>query len=417
MVFKRGNKWYATYREIPDGARRQRAVSTDKSVAKQIENELRNNFLKFEQGLYHPAVEHLNVNLTQHLKEFLECLRGGGISKRRGKPSEDYCSYVEAHLRTALKHMRAYRPADLTTEKLIRFLGALEAGQARSAKTGKLLKPASARTRDRYAGDCKSFAAWMARNQRFGPRAHNPFDVVGPAFREGDETMERMALTLDELKRLVDSAAAADGNARDNANRSVLYWVAGLTGLRLNECRHLTWNKIVFGGKASYISISGKQVQVAKNRKTAEIPLVPWVADKLREEQLAQAKHTRKAVGGRDLVFPSIPKDSHAMPRRIRADAARANLPLEDDEGRVLDFHALRGSCATILLGLSVDPHIVQQIMRHSTLDLTMRHYAKVRRSDLHSAVQDIPDPCSPSAVQRLQSDDTVLRGRDEVGG
>ena len=40
-----------------------------------------------------------------------------------------------------------------------------------------------------------------------------------------------------------------------------------------------------------------------------------------------------------------------------------------------------------------IDPYIVQQIMRHSSIEMTMRHYTKVRRTDLHSAVRGIQLP------------------------
>ena len=143
---------------------------------------------------------------------------------------------------------------------------------------------------------------------------------------------------------------------------------------------------------------------IAKNRKIAEIPLIPWLADILRQERQDQAKHFGKHIGGRDRVFPWMPTDSHALPRQIRKDAVKAELPLEDDEGRVLDFHALRGSCATILLGEGLDAHIVQQIMRHSSIEMTMRHYTKVRRTDLHSAVRSIRLPPEDAGETRIST-------------
>ncbi len=45
--------------------------------------------------------------------------------------------------------------------------------------------------------------------------------------------------------------------------------------------------------------------------------------------------------------------------------------------------------------------HIVQQIMRHSSIEMTMRHYTKVRRTDLHSAVRGIRLPTEEAGETR----------------
>lgn len=387
MVFKRGKTWYATFKDTATGAKRMKAVGPERAVAVTVERELRRRHTLWTHGLYDPAVEQRDVPLEQHLEDFLRILEGGGISRRRGAPCETYVANVGAHLRTAFQHMRARVLADVQLGAVVAFLRDLEDGRVLSAaRDRRRIAPASRKTRDSYAADLKSFASWAAREERLGAGRASPLVQLPMTFRSGDERRERMALSLDELVQLAEATAA--GGDRADRNRAVLYLTAGLTGLRRAECRALTWRRVVHHAGGSFVSISGRQVLVAKNRREAEVPLVPLLADALRRERAEQARHFGRPVSDGDLVFPWMPTDSHSLPATLRRDAENAGIPTSDDEGRRLDFHALRGSCATILLASGVAPHLVQQVMRHGTLDLTLKHYTKVRRADLQAAVR-----------------------------
>jgi len=58
--------------------------------------------------------------------------------------------------------------------------------------------------------------------------------------------------------------------------------------------------------------------------------------------------------------------------RRFKGDLAKAGIAFRDDSERVADFHSLRKCCATLLTMQDVHPRVVQQILRHSRVDLTM---------------------------------------------
>ncbi|MGH7130912.1 MAG: tyrosine-type recombinase/integrase [Phycisphaerales bacterium] len=58
-----------------------------------------------------------------------------------------------------------------------------------------------------------------------------------------------------------------------------------------------------------------------------------------------------------------------------------------DEEGRVADFHALRHTHVTQLSRTDVSPKIVQSLVRHSTITLTMDRYAHVGLADESAAL------------------------------
>ena len=79
-----------------------------------------------------------------------------------------------------------------------------------------------------------------------------------------------------------------------------------------------------------------------------------------------------KAAGLRGLdrpVFPSAARTSLCPPNII----ARSFKPiLERAELPSIRFHNLRHTCATLLLGQSIHPKIVQEILGHASIQLTL---------------------------------------------
>ncbi len=59
----------------------------------------------------------------------------------------------------------------------------------------------------------------------------------------------------------------------------------------------------------------------------------------------------------------------------FKEDLAAANIPYVDDTGRFADFHSLRHSTSSLLAAAGVHPKVIQAIMRHSDINLTMSRY------------------------------------------
>ncbi len=62
-----------------------------------------------------------------------------------------------------------------------------------------------------------------------------------------------------------------------------------------------------------------------------------------------------------------------------------------DGAGQVADFHALRHTFITNLVRGGVHPKVAQALARHSTITLTMDHYAHLEALEQRSALEVLP--------------------------
>jgi len=75
----------------------------------------------------------------------------------------------------------------------------------------------------------------------------------------------------------------------------------------------------------------------------------------------------------------------------MRQDLADANIEYADEVGRVFDFHALRGQCASLLPATGASPKTAQTILRHSDVNLTLNAYTHLLRGQEAQAVENLP--------------------------
>ena len=86
-------------------------------------------------------------------------------------------------------------------------------------------------------------------------------------------------------------------------------------------------------------------------------------------------------------VFADLPREGYKM---IKRDLDGAVIPYETEEGKC-DFHALRHTYCTRLARAGVQPQIAMKLARHSTIDLTMKHYTHFSLQDKSEAMQKLP--------------------------
>lgn len=180
------------------------------------------------------------------------------------------------------------------------------------------------------------------------------------------------AFELDEFEKLL--AAAFSGPVRKRLSgrlRYVCYIVGCETGLRRGELRSLTPASINF--KSNTVFVGGEHTKNGEDAvqefstKTAGL-LKELVAGKLPNVQL----------------FP-LPEHSSEM---IQSDCKAAGIEVTDNTGRSLNFHSLRHSCGSFLTAANVHPRIVQGIMRHKSIDMTMNRYTHILRGQRRSAIE-----------------------------
>lgn len=85
----------------------------------------------------------------------------------------------------------------------------------------------------------------------------------------------------------------------------------------------------------------------------------------------------------------------------LKADLADAGIPYVDESGRYADFHALRHTTGSLLAAAGVHPKVIQSIMRHSDINLTMSRYTHIFRGQESEAIAKLPDLGASSKEQR----------------
>ncbi len=190
-----------------------------------------------------------------------------------------------------------------------------------------------------------AFVSW---GKRTGRVESNPLGVIPKLDEDRDRRQIRRPLTEDELSRLWAVA--------DTRGRREWYLTAALAGLRRSELRKLTWADV--DSELGTITIRD-----GKAKREDMIPMHPQLADELRRIRPA-------TVHPKVRVFPTEVTNETRLKDLLRAGLARrvvvmdadgkpvlvgkgdgqrpkTRIVLEDDEGRVIDRHALRTTLGT----------------------------------------------------------------------
>ena len=182
----------------------------------------------------------------------------------------------------------------------------------------------------------------------------------------GKESFHRRALNDDEARQLL------AGPHRP------LYLLALHTGLRRGEINSLRWGDLHLDAANPFYVVP---VAKSKSRKEQPRPLHP---------ELVRELQTMKSAGKltpENLVFPErVP----AM-KVIREDFKTAGIPLLDERGHRVDFHALRMTYITRLQRAGVSPREAMELARHSDMRLTMKTYTDAAQLPLAATVRGLP--------------------------
>jgi integrase len=116
------------------------------------------------------------------------------------------------------------------------------------------------------------------------------------------------------------------------------------------------------------------------------IRLPDFLVDRLKQHRAEQLnrKSQLKTWEDRDLVFPNL-RGGYLHPRHMgeefRALLEQAGLP-------PIRFHDLRHSAATILLSMGVNIKVIQELLGHSDIAITLRVYGHLLPSMQQEAVE-----------------------------
>jgi len=217
----------------------------------------------------------------------------------------------------------------------------------------------------------KNFTRWLHQKGRL---LMDPLAGLQRFRTQGFETKRRRALTLAEQQRFVAAAERGpDVGGISGPDRAMLYRFALATGFRKSECASLSVSSFNLDARIPHVRLTGNN---AKNRKTVEQPLPRSIVPLLRSWLMGR-------VGSR-AVWPGLAQvDTAGL---VKGDLARAKIEVKNSAG-VVDFHALRHTFGTTLAVSGATPAEAQRLMRHSTMELTMRTYTHITDRDIAKAV------------------------------
>jgi len=226
-----------------------------------------------------------------------------------------------------------------------------------------------------------------ALNQAFhwGLIATNPTELVAAPRAS---RREMTALTSVELQRLLIAT-------RDD-RWYPLWAVLGTAGLRIGEALGLKWADIDLDGRRLAVRRALQRqrevglvfVEPKTSKSRRSIRLTRFASQVLAEHRLRQRELAEATRGWEDhrLVFPNRrggPMESGSINEALARALSKAGLPH-------IRVHDLRHTTASILLEAGTHPKVVQDLLGHSTVVLTLDTYSHLTASLSLEAAQTI---------------------------
>lgn len=316
----------------------------------------------------------------KYLTRLIELDLLDGAHAERLKSIGDHIADFIASLRN--KH-RAAKHVSLVETRLRRLVGlckcteltTLSPAGVQQVLSGLIQEGCSAQTANHYLTALKQFANWMFAQ---GRAPHLSFGAVSRYNVKTDPRHQRRALSEAECQTLLVTAARGPVRFRmSGRDRALLYLVAVSTGLRANELRQL---KVADFHQAEGTHFLAVKAAAAKNRRPARQPIPDEIAKMLANYVAGKAPDSR--------LF-AMPESDHTA-KMLRQDLEDAGISYCNPEGLYADFHALRHTFVTRLVGAGVDPKAIQLLARHSTPMLTLGLYSHRTMGELISAVTSV---------------------------
>lgn len=294
-------------------------------------------------------------SLDKHLEDFRQSLLAKDSTVKHAKQTA-------ARARRVIEGCDFDRWSDISASRIEQHLADLR-------NNGSHL---SAQTSNFYLKAVKQFCRWMVRDRR---AIESPLEHLKGLNVRLDRRHDRRSLEIDEVRRLLQAAESGPTILGiSGPERAMLYQLAIETGARENELRTAKVSAFDFDKRTLTVEAS-----YSKHRRQDTLVLRPDTAAELKSYLSGRLPTT--------LAF-AVPDKAVAV---LKADLAVAGIPYVKD-GLYADFHALRHTCASLLAAAGVQPKVLQKIMRHSDINLTMTYYTHTLTGQESEAVKRLPD-------------------------
>ncbi len=399
-VEHQSTKWYGQYRS-PDGILHRVPLCTNKTAAKTMLAEIVTNTEKGLAGLVDLFALHRAALLTKHVDAYQASLQAKGNTPK-------HIRITISRIKTACEGCGFIRTTDFDAAKLANWLRSQREKRVKGEKGGQGMAIA---TSNYHLRAVKGFVAWMIRD---GRTDSNPFIHVGFLNAKTDRRLQRRSLSAGELVALLTAAERSTMVFRKltGKDRAMLYRLASCSGLRAHELATLTRRSLDLISDPPTLTI---KVADEKSRRGAILPLNSQLADLLRDWLAGKAKSPRKVLRidrsqPDECLWPGTWFEKAA--KMLRIDLEAAKIEFEDDDGKVFDFHSLRGQFISDLGRSGVTLQEAQKLARHSDPRLTANHYTHLSLSDLSASVNRLTIPTvttsEPGTLQATGTSDSA---------
>jgi integrase len=231
-------------------------------------------------------------------------------------------------------------------------------------------------TSNHYLAAIKAFTKWLVKDRR---TAADPLSHLSRQNADVDRRHQRRALREQDFSRFVEATASGKTfRGLAGPDRLVLYTLAANTGFRAKELASLAPASFDLDAAPPTVTVGAGY---SKHRREDVQPLRQDVAAMM-----------AAYIEGRDRGEPLWPGSwTEAAAEMVRIDLAAAGIRYQDEDGRVFDFHAIRGQFISGLAAGGVHPKVAQTLARHSTITLTMDHYTRLDVLDVAGALDKLP--------------------------
>ncbi len=349
---------------------------------------------------WHGGYHQYKREAVAELQQAIERHRQGQVVAAPHQTLADYLTRWLADKQPSLKP-RSYDSIALNVHRIVDHLGIVQLSKLKppaiqAAYTALLAKPLSRRSVEQ----CHTVLhGALEQAVRWELLARNPCDSVSVP---RPERSEMQALTADQVRALF--AAAIDDPLRP------LWVLFATTGLRLGEALGLRWQDVDLEGSRLFVRQqlqrqvgAGLVFTSAKtHRSNRGVILAPGTVAVLYAHRAHQAEERlRVGPGWQDngLVFARAdgrPMEPSRVDEQFHEALERAGLPR-------VRVHDLRHTVASYLLSVGTHPKIVQELLGHSTISITLdlyTHSLPTMHSEAAARLDDLFRPAVRSAYQ-----------------
>jgi integrase len=362
-IYKEGNYWYIRYREtqIREGKRVRVRVSTKLGSIQEYKSA--RSVWPLAAKIINPVNDKsLQPESSQSVKDFITEIYLPHVKKTlRASTHKDYRDIFRVHLENKL-NMRLRDFRTVTGQHLLRDITSI--GHTSLLRVKSFLSGVFKHAKREGILDGEN-------PMRDVSVPGKPTKYKGPVY-DLDETLALLHYVPDPAK--------------------IVVAVAALTGLRLAELRGLRWSD--FTGNMLHVKRSVWRTHV-NDPKTEEsegvVPVLPLLRDALETYRKKVREKNPSGAGDEAYIFAG---ERRGAPLNLANLARRVILPSIKDAKHVdwKGWHAFRRSLGSTLHSLGVQPKVIQAILRHSDVSVTMSYYIQVPDADTRQAMKKVEE-------------------------